>query len=260
MVKGRSWLNEAIYTALNIILAVAILVVIRFTDSILLGMLLFLLSKWRVLAVRPRFWFVNIQANLVDIIVGLSYVLTLFAINAAPIEDVRQIVLLSLTALLYIGWLLLLKPKSKRIYVVVQAGVALLLGVSTLFSISFAWPVSVVVLIMWLIGYATARHALSSYDESHLLLMSLICGLALAEIGWVAYHWTIAYAIPFTDELLLPQVGVIALLLGFVGYKAYDSFHHHQKIRPIDIILPTLFSVSVVIVLLIFFNSSGSAI
>jgi len=84
--------------------------------------------------------------------------------------------------------------------------------------------------------------------------------LVFAEIGWVAYHWAIAYALPFTTNILLPQVALIATLASFVAFKAYDSFYHHQKIRASDIILPLLFSVSIIAVLLLVFNRVGTAI
>lgn len=261
LVRRRSFLSEVVYTVLNIALAIVLTVVIVYTESILLAVGLVLVSKWRVLAVRARYWFVNIRSNLVDFIVSISVVLHLYTINAANIEDFRKFIFLGVVTLLYILWLLILKPRSKRSYVAAQAGVAVLLGVSALFAGSFGWPVSLVVMVMWLIGYAAASHVLNTYDEeTHPLFLSLAWGLVMAEIGWVAYHWTIAYSLPFIMNLLIPQVAIIAALLGFVAYKSYDSFAHHQKIRTSDIILPLLFTLSVIIVLVVVFNRVGTAI
>jgi hypothetical protein len=259
LVRRRSFLSEVVYAALNIAFAVALVLVIVYTESILLALALVLISKWRVLAVRARYWFVNIKSNLVDIIISMSVVLHLYTINVTSIEDYRKYIILGLVTLLYVIWLLVIKPRSKRNYIALQSGIAILLGTAALFTISFEWPVSIVVIGMWLIGYSTANHVLSSYDdETHRLFLSLAWGTVFAEIGWVAYHWAIAYSLPVITNLLLPQISIIAVLLGFVAYKAYDSFHHHQKIRTTDIILPLLFTLSVIAVLIFVFNRVGT--
>lgn len=54
--KRRTLLSELTYVALNIGLAVAILVVVLVIESPLPAIALVLLSKWRILAVRPRYW------------------------------------------------------------------------------------------------------------------------------------------------------------------------------------------------------------
>ena len=114
---------------------------------------------------------------------------------------------------------------------------------------------------MWLIGYTAARHVLSSYDEeTHGLFLSLAYGTVLAQIGWVAYHWTIAYNLPLTSSLHIPQVAIIVTLVSFLAYKSYDSFYKNAKIRMVDIILPLLFTLSIILILLTVFNRVGTAI
>jgi hypothetical protein len=262
LVRRRSFLSEVIYIGLNVAFAIAVLIVMKTTASIWLAIALVLVSKWRVLAVRSRFWFANIQANLVDVIVGLSVVGYLNAVvTSTSLTSMQQWAFLIIVTLAYIVWLVLIKPRSSRRFVVAQAAVALFAGTSILFSISYDWPVSLVVIVMWLIGYATARHVLTTYDEeTHLLPLSLVWGVTLAEIGWVAYHWTVGYRIPTTTTLFLPQIALIVLLVGFVAFKAYDSFYHHQKIRTTDVLLPILFTASVIFVLAIFFNGIGTSI
>ena len=255
-VKRRSFLNEAVYVALNVGLAIALMVIVRTTGSLLPAFALVLLSKWRVFAVRPRFWFANIQTNLVSFIVSVSYVVFLYVANMANIDNSQIIILQSLLVILDIGWLLLLKPQSKRVYVVAQAGVALFVGVTAIFVMSYGWIASPVVLLVWIVGYATARHVLNNYDdESHAILLSLVWGLMMAEIGWLAYHWTIAYRLPIATNILLPQVSIIVLSFGFLAYKAYNSYYHYQKIRFGDIVLPLIFTVSIVSLLVLAFNS-----
>ncbi len=261
LVRRRSFLSEVVYTVLNIGLAVALLAMIRYTESIPFALALVLVSKWRVFAVRPRYWFANLRSNLVDFIVSVSVVIHLYTIDQSALSDSRKLIVMGILTALYIAWLLFLKPRSKRSYVAAQAGVAILLGVSALFTVSFDWPVSIVVVGMWLIGYSAARHVLSTYDEeTHGLFIALGWGTVLGEIGWVGYHWAIAYGLPVISSLMLPQVAIISVLVSFVAYKAYDSFYHNQKIRTNDIILPLLFTLSVIAVLIFVFNRVGTTI
>lgn len=254
--KRRSLWSEIIYVILNVGLAVTLLLVVRFTNSLVPALIIVLLSKWRVFAVRTRFWLANIQANAVCFIVSLSYVIFLFVANpsSADAGDTQSLAIQIILAILYVGWLVLLKPQSKRVYVVAQAGVALFTGVTALYMVSYGWIATPVVLIIWLIGYVAARHALNTYEEDHIILLSLAFGLVMAEIGWLAYHWTIAYRLPLLNQVLIPQVSIIALVTGFLTYVSYDSYYHHQKIRMTEIILPLLFAAALAVVLILFRN------
>lgn len=246
--KRRSFVSELIYILLNVALAVAILVVVWAIESPIAAFALVLLSKWRVLAVRPRYWFANVQANLVDIIVGISVVVLLYAASHALVAQIGL-------TILYIGWLLYIKPRSKRTFIAVQAGTALFLGVTALMTASYDWIASVVVLAMWLIGYSTARHVLGSYDEAHISFYSLVWGLVMAEIGWLAYHWSFAYGLPGVGSIKLSQAAIVSLAISFVAERVYMSFVKHGSVRSADITLPILLSVSLVIVILAFFNN-----
>lgn len=260
-VRKRSFLSELIYTALNIGLAIAVLLVVLYTESVWFAIALVVLSKWRVFAVRPRFWWANLQSNLVDFIVSVSVVVHMSGINSSPIEEGPKFLLLLGFVASYIVWLLLIKPRSKRSYMAAQAGIATFLGMSALFTVSFNWPASVVVVLSWLIAYASARHVLSTYDnETHNFFLSLAWGVVVAEISWVAYHWAIAYPLPVFPSLMLPQVALIVSLISFLAFKCYDSFYKHSKIRMTDVLLPLLFTVSVLVVLLVLFNRVGTAI
>lgn len=260
-VRKRSFLSELIYTVLNIALAVGVLLIVLYTEAVWLAILLVIVSKWRVFAVRPRYWWANLRSNMVDFIFSISIVLHMYTINAAPIEASPKLALLIGLTLAYIGWLLFIKPRSKRLYITIQAGAAVFMGMSALFTISFSWPVSIVVLLAWLIGYASARHVLSSYDEeTHGLFLGLVWGLVVAEVAWVSYHWAIAYPLPVFPSLMLPQAALVITLISFLAYKVYDSFYHHSKVRMSDVLLPLLFTISVLLVLLVVFNRVGTAI
>ena len=76
--RRRSVFNELIYILLNVGLATAVLAAIWATGSPWLGLLIILVSKWRVFAVRPRYWFTHVEANMVDIVVSVSVVTLIF--------------------------------------------------------------------------------------------------------------------------------------------------------------------------------------
>ncbi|HMH70240.1 MAG TPA: hypothetical protein VK502_02480 [Candidatus Saccharimonadales bacterium] len=236
---------------MNIALAIAILAVVWAVDSPIAAFALVLLSKWRILAVRPRYWFANIQANSVDIIVSLSIIILLYAASGAVIAQYI------LTAA-YIVWLLFIKPRSKRVFVTLQAGTATFLGVSALMTVSYDWMASPVVLLMWLIGYSAARHVLSNYDEAHISFYSLLWGFIVAEIGWLTYHWTFAYELSGVGNIKLVQSALIVTSLSFLAERIYASYTKHGEVRSGDVILPALLSISLIVILLVFFNRLGA--
>ena len=128
--KRRSRLSESAYVALNVGLAATLLIVVLAVQSPWLAFAIVILSKWRTLAVRPRFWYANIVANMVDIIVGISAVILLYGASGS-------LWLQAVLAALYAGWLLFIKPRSKRKFVAIQAGTALFVGVTALSMVSY---------------------------------------------------------------------------------------------------------------------------
>lgn len=251
MHKRRSRLSEIAYLGLNVIFAIVLLVLIRGSQSPWLAFVVVLLSKWRTLAVRPRFWLANIVANLVDVTVGVSMVVLLYAAdNSLPL----QIVL----TLFYIFWLLIIKPRSKRSYVAAQAGIAIFLGITSLSIISYSWDVSLFVFAMWVLGYIAARHVLGSYDEPRTVLYSLLAGFLFAELGWIGFHWLMAYPLTGFGAIQFSQLALFTTLLCFVAEHAYASYHRHGSVRRGDIIMPITLTASVMIVVYILAIIFGS--
>lgn len=245
--KRRSRLSDFAYVILNVAMAVALLIAVKYGQSPWLAIGLVLLSKWRALAVKPRFWFANIVANMVDIIVGISVVVLMYA---AAGEWLPQIGL----TLAYVAWLLLIKPRSNKKMVTVQAGVSVFMGITALATVSYSWDSFFFIIFLWLIGYTAARHLLGNYDEPMTLIYSLIVGLIFIEIGWAAYHWIFAYAIPGMGNIKIPQVAIILTLLALIAERAYVSYRKHGAVKKQDILLPILLTVGVVAVLFVFFN------
>ncbi len=239
--KRRSRVSEIAYIALNIALALAILVIVRTVEAPWLAFLVVLLSKWRALAVRPRFWFANLVANMVDIIVGLGTVVLMYASE-------NRLWLQIIIVALYVGWLLFIKPRSKRTYVSIQAAVAMFVGITALSIQSATWADALdpflFVLGMWVIGYVCTRHVLGAYEEPMTKIYSMIAALFSAEMGWISYHWLFAYR--GFGEIKLSQLAIYMALFGLVADRAYASYHKHGHIRKSDIILPILLTIGII--------------
>lgn len=244
--KKTSLVSEVLYVMFNVLLATAVYLLVLFGVPAM-AYLLVAISKWRIFAVRPRFWWANIKANLLDLLLGLSVVTMIW--QAADTAWL-QVALAALYAL----WLVVLKPRSDRGAVLFQAGVAQFMAITALFSVSFDWPAWLVVVAMWIIGYISAQHALTSYEDSGITLLSLVWGLIVAELGWLAYSWTIAYSITAAGNFKIAHIAFIVTLLGFFAAKAYDISVSKRKLRLSDITLPAIFSGSIILIILIFFN------
>lgn len=249
--KRRSRVSESAYVALNIGLAATLLIIVLAVQSPWLAIAVVLLSKWRTLAVRPRFWFANLVANMVDIIVGISTVILLYGASGSPW-------LQAVLALLYAGWLLFIKPRSKRVYVAYQAGIALFLGITALSMVSYSWNIIFFVMVMWLFGYVVSRHVLGSYDEPLTSMYSLASGFIFAELGWIGFHWLMAYPLPGFGTIQFSQLALFTLLYALIAERAYASYHRHGEVRRTDVLLPILLTVSIMIVVYILAVLNGS--
>src|SRR6478672_11374948 len=71
--KPTSGISHFLHLAIVFILPAAVFILVQL-DFVSLSVLIILLSKWRIFAVRPRFWAANLRANAVDLMVGLSIV------------------------------------------------------------------------------------------------------------------------------------------------------------------------------------------
>ncbi len=240
-VARRSKVSDIVYVILNFALAAAVLGLTVAFQPPYVAYLLVIVSKWRVFAVRPRFWWANFQTNVVDFLVGICAVTLIWQASGTFLIQL-------LLAILYAAWLLVLKPRSSRKYVIMQAGISQFLGLTALFSVAHYLDSGIVVAACFFIGLVTARHALASYDDEDITLFSVVWGFLLAELGWLCYHWVVAYDI--TTSLLLPQVAILAGLLGFVAIRFYDAKYHKKSLTK-TLRAPVLFSLAVLSILLI---------
>ncbi len=179
-----------------------------------LAIALIILSKWRMFAVKPRYWPANIRANAVDLSVGISTVLFMSLTAVASWQIVW--------AILYAGWLLFIKPKSGLFMVTLQAVIGQLLGLVSLFLALGESPTFVLTLGAWSVCYLSARHFLTSFDEEHASLFAHTWGYFAAALTWVLSHWLLFYG----GFLAQP-----ALLLSVIGFSLAALYYLDETDR-----------------------------
>lgn len=223
---GFAPLFHALY---RIALPVVVFVLVRLDIGIWLPLLVILLSKWRIFAVRPRFWPANIRANAVDLMVGVSVVIFMFEANEMGYQ--------MLWAAAYGLWLLFIKPSSSLLFVSVQAGVGQLCGLTALFIVSgktldgnlLGWtslPIGLMLLAGGTICYLAARHFFDSFNEPYAKMLAYVWGYFAAATTWLLGHMLVVYP---------DQDGVVAhptLLLSAIGYTLAAVYYleHFEKL------------------------------
>jgi len=197
-IKPKSGFSHFLHLGLTALLPALVYVFVQMGFNNL-ALAVILLSKWRMLAVRPRHWWPNIRANAVDIIVGVS--ILIFMINATT--DVW----LLFWAATYGIWLIFIKPGSSSWMISLQALIGQACGLMALF---LGWPdapLGGLVALGWLICYSSARHFFSSFDEPYTSLMAHAWGYFAAALIWVLGHWLLFYGVVSQPTLLLTVIG-----------------------------------------------------
>lgn len=208
-VRPTAGFAHVLHIGLLALLPLAIFVLVRL-NFVQLAFSLVLLSKWRMVAVRPRFWLANIRANSIDIIVGLSVVL--FMVKSSTIGV--QIAWVGLYAL----WQIILKPANSPLMVSVQAFIGQLCG---LMAVYLAWVTGSLYGLTFLTGlicYYSARHFFDSFDEPYAKLLSYLWAYFGAALAWVLGHWLIFYGFVSQPVLLLSTLGYGIAVLYYLDH------------------------------------------
>jgi hypothetical protein len=247
-IKPATGFSKVVYTVFNILLPLFVFVLVR-TDFFQLALAIILLSKWRMFAVRPRFWPANIRANAVDIIVGVS--LLLFMKNS----DTQLLQLVWTGA--YIIWLVFIKPASNAMLVSAQALIALLCGLMAIFIGWDRAPLYGLVLVTGVVCYLAARHFFDSFDEPYAKLLSYFWGYFAAALVWVLGHWLMYYGIVAQPVVLLLTIGYGLASLYYIDHYLSSGLSQSAK-RTINIVLTT--NIILIALLVIVFSDWGNKI
>jgi hypothetical protein len=239
----RTKVGELAYIGINAALPIVLLLLVQNFSSPWPAFVLVMLSKWRVFALRPRFWWVNIKANLVDFLVGISYVgLLCFSLNSLGV--------MLILAVLYGVWLLYVKPRSDHASVMMQAGIAQFLALTVLFALSTVAEVQEFLIILgcFVIGYIAARHVVANYEEEQSEFLSYVWGLVISQLGWLLYRWTNVYDLRLPFDI--PQITLLILVISMAAGRLYAA----AKSRRLTMSLvrsTTIFSALLIVFILI---------
>lgn len=246
--KSRNIVSSFLHVVLNLLLAVASVGATLITGNCIIGLILVVISKWRIFAVNHRYWLLNIRSSLVDFIVGISFVLLAYAAGTTLLP-VHIVLIVS-----YAVWLIFIKPRSSLNFNILQSVIAVLLGATTA-SIFAAITNSIVLVVAgFIIGFAASNHVLVQNGDHDATFISLVCGLVFAEISWLSYPWLIIYTIGNTG-ICLSQLSLILAVLTYTYLQVNAELDKHgNKLKFANVALPVLFSVLVILVLIISFS------
>src|SRR5579884_2581638 len=166
-IKPTSGFSYTLHIVLVLILPAAVFVLVSL-NFVQLALSIIVLSKWRMFAVKPRFWAANLRANSVDLMVGLSIVAFMTHTSSLPIRLAWSVI--------YAAWLLLIKPASRPLLVTSQAFIGQLFALMALYLTWSAGPVYGLTLATGLICYLAARHFLEPFDEPYARLLAYVWG------------------------------------------------------------------------------------
>lgn len=243
-IKPVHGFSQILHVLLQLVLPAVLLVLVRLQGAFIdIALLLILLAKWRMFAVRPRFWPANARSNAADITVGLSVVI--FMANSP--NGYIQI----LWAVLYAAWLVLIKPGAATMIVAAQAMLAQLAGLMAIFLIWADGPLWVLVLATGAVCYVSARHFFDSFDEAYAKLLSYIWAYFGAALVWLLGHWLLFYGLIAQPTLILSMVGY--------GLAVLYYFDHADRLSP-GLRRQFLFIMVAVIIVILTFSDWGDKV
>ena len=236
ILRPKSGFSHFIHILFNILLPALVYIFLQW-NFVPLALAIILLSKWRMLAVRPRHWWPNIRANAVDIMVGISILVFMVESNT----DAMQLA----WAVVYGVWLLFIKPRSGTFMVAIQA----LLGQTAgLMALWLGWGnqlLAVLALLSGVICYMSARHFFTNFDEPYGRLFAHTWGYFGAAIAWVLGHWLLLY------YGILAQPTLLISVLGF----GLGALYYLEQTDRLSVLLRRQFifiMVGIIIVVLLF--------
>jgi hypothetical protein len=213
-IKPTSGFSSFLHLALVLVLPVAVFILVSL-NFVQLAFSVIVLSKWRMFAVRPRFWAANVRANAIDLMVGLSIVVFMMHTQSIGIRIGWTV--------LYAAWLLFIKPASSIFMVTTQAFIGQLTALMALYLAWASGPIYGLTLLTGLFCFFAARHFLEVFDEPYSRLLAYIWGYFGAALGWLLSHWLLFYR----------GVSQPALLLSFLGYGIAVIYYldHYNKLN-----------------------------
>lgn len=215
-VRPASGYAQLAHLALSALLPIIVYILIAAKIPAQAALAVILLSKWRMLAVKPRFWLAHIRTNSVDIIVNISFLTFMSQVSNSPGW-------LIFWTVMFIIWMVVIKPATQLLMVAIQALIGLSLGLIALYLVGGTWHLLFLVAATGLICYMAAHHFFDAFEEAYTRLLSFVWAWFGASMAWVLGHWLLYYG----DELIAQP----ALLLIAIGYSLAALYYLEHKDR-----------------------------
>lgn len=247
--KSRNIASNAVHVFLNILLGLGAVLITVFSGNPALGIILVIMSKWRIFAVRSRYLWINIKSNLIDMIVGISIVLLSF-VSGSSLAPIHFIL-----AALYVVWLLFIKPMSSENANLAQSLIGVFLGISATTLLTANLESLWAVLAAFVIGYSASRHVLAQTNDEDFTLTTFVCGLVFAEIAWLCHTWSIVYTFG-ASGIRVPQTAIILTIFAFIyNYARQAMIKFQDDFRFKHIMGPVIFGALLVGIIVLFFSN-----
>ncbi len=207
--KPASGISYFLHIGLLLLLPAAMFVLVRLNLAVPAAVIV-VLSKWRMFAVRPRFWPANIRANAVDLMVGLSTVLFMTHSDGLLAQLVW--------AMLYALWLTVIKPGTGMLLITVQAFIGQLVAMSALYVAWADGPIYALTALSGLFCFWSARHFFDAFNEPYAKMLAYFWGYFGAALTWLLSHWLLFYGGVAMPTLLLSTLGYGIAVLYYLDH------------------------------------------
>lgn len=242
-IKPAKGFSHLFYLALNALLPILAYILVRI-DFVAIAIFLIFLSKWRMFAVRPRYWLANLISNGVDIMVAISLVVFMASSTVVWWQLFWTVV--------YGAWLIWLKPRYDVLSVSAQAMIGQLLGLSLLYIKFGDASITALVAGTWLVTYLAARHYLTSFEEVHGPLLAHVWAYFSACLAFILGHWLLFYGTVAQIIVILTTIGY-----GLAGLYYLDATERLPK--PLERQMLGIMA-AILIIIVLFSNWSGATL
>jgi hypothetical protein len=207
--KPTNGISYFLHLGLVLVLPLAVFILVRLNFT-LPALAVIVLSKWRMFAVRPRFWAANVRANAVDLMVGLSAVLFMTHNDSLLMQ--------SSWTVLYAIWLTAIKPGTTIPSITAQAFIGQLAALSALYLTWASGPVYALTFLSGLFCFLAARHFLDAFEEPYAKMLAYVWGYFGAALSWLLSHWLLYYRGVALPTLLLSTLGYGMAVLYYLDH------------------------------------------
>ncbi len=244
--------SNFLYLAFSLGLIGGILLSINLLDSVLLAIALVFVAKWRVFAVKPRFWLTNLKAAMIDYFVGFGFVYLVYLLTS------EKLLFQVLTLAVYLFWLLAIKPKSDQRAMAFQSLIAVFLFNLVIFYVTSEVNLFLMIIIEFILGYSAAWHYLFNFDfdKKTKRLISGCLGYSFIVLFWLTWHWNISYGNVF-QLIHVSQLAMISSLITYLLFVILEASYINKDDREVNIgklIWPVVFVAGMIAMIIVGFS------